>query len=299
VKTIPIALAPQYSGAGSTLAVCLKVTRADSTVIAVTSHDRDLTVSAVVYNAAHALDISSIVSSGNLSVDNLELKVFPEEGDDQLMLDIQTGLWDGATFELFEVNYLDPTDGIFPIKHGTVGEAQLDLGVYTIEFRSLTQPLQQPVGAVTSKTCRARFADHPSPVPDAVCGLDVADWTEAGTLTGVTSRQVVTDSSRTEDADWFGNGTFRFTTGLNEGRERIVKSYAAGVFTFTRAFDEAIDVGDEYEAVAGCRKRHERTTANPAGVSDCLDKFDNVLNFQAEPHLPGVDAITKPPETDV
>ena len=33
MKTIPIALAPQYSGAGSTLAVCLKVTRVDGTVI--------------------------------------------------------------------------------------------------------------------------------------------------------------------------------------------------------------------------------------------------------------------------
>lgn len=298
MKTIPIALAPQYSGAGSTLAVCLKVTRVDGTVIAVTSHDRDLTVSAVVYTAAHALDISSIVSSANLSVDNLELKVFPEEGDDQLMLDIQTGLWDGAEFELFEVNYLDPTDGILPIKHGTVGEIQLDLGVYTVEFRSLAQALQQPVGGVTQKTCRARFADWPTPVPGMLCRLDVAAWTVAGSITGVTSRQVVFDSSRTEALDWFGDGTFTFTTGLNAGRSRRIKFFEADAFTFTEAFPEAIEIGDEYEAVAGCRKRHARTLTNPSGVSDCIDKFDNVLNFQGEPHLPGVDALTAPPETD-
>jgi len=39
--------------------------------------------------------------------------------------------------------------------------------------------------------------------------------------------------------------------------------------------------------VAGCRKRLDE---------DCRLKFDNVLNFQGEPHRPTVDAITETPE---
>jgi hypothetical protein len=30
-------------------------------------------------------------------------------------------------------------------------------------------------------------------------------------------------------------------------------------------------------------------------VSDCVDKYNNILNFQGEPHAPGVDALTSPP----
>lgn len=290
MKTIPIALAPQYSGAGSTLHACLRITKQDGSVLAVTSADIDLVVDGVTYIATHGLDLSSLTSSANLSVDNADLTVIPEEGDDQLAIDIQTGLFDGAEFELFETNVFDTTDGKNILKTGTLGEFQINQTSFIGEMRGLTQALQQPVGAVTSKTCRARLADWPTVVPGMVCGLAAYDLMEAGTITAVTSRQIVTDSSRAEADDYFGDGTLTFDDGLNAGRSRVIKSFAAGVFTFTRAFDEAIDVGDAYTVMPGCRKRLEE---------DCRDKFDNVLNFQAEPHLPGVDAITKPPETDV
>jgi hypothetical protein len=46
-------------------------------------------------------------------------------------------------------------------------------------------------------------------------------------------------------------------------------------------------VGDTYSVHAGCRKRL---------AEDCLAKFDNVLNFQGEPHRPTVDDLTASPE---
>ena len=52
----------------------------------------------------------------------------------------------------------------------------------------------------------------------------------------------------------------------------------------------AIAIGDAFTAVAGCQKRHD---------VDCRDKFGNLLNFQGEPHLPGIDALTSPAEADV
>lgn len=290
MKTIPIALAPQYSGAGSTLHAFLRITKQDGSVLAVTSADIDLVVDGVTYIATHGLDLSSLTSSANLSVDNADLTVIPEEGDDQLSIDIQTGLFDGAEFELFETNVFDTTDGKNILKTGTLGEFQINLSNFVGEMRGLTQALQQPVGAVTQRTCRARLADWPTPVPGMLCRLDHSGLMEAGSISAVTSRQIVTDSSRADPSDYFGDGTFTFTSGLNAGRSRRVKSFAAGVFTFTEAFPEAIDVGDDYNAMPGCRKRLQE---------DCIDKFDNVLNFQGEPHLPGVDALTAPPETDV
>ncbi len=46
---------------------------------------------------------------------------------------------------------------------------------------------------------------------------------------------------------------------------------------------EDIQVGDTFDVIAGCRKRL---------TEDCKVKFNNVLNFQGEPHLPGIDRLT-------
>ena len=61
----------------------------------------------------------------------------------------------------------------------------------------------------------------------------------------------------------------------------------ARLVTLVLAMPAAVQVGDTFSIVAGCRKRLE----------DCRDKFDNVLNFRGEPHRPGVDALTAAPES--
>ncbi len=100
------------------------------------------------------------------------------------------------------------------------------------------------------------------------------------------SRQQFDDVARTEDADHFTEGFVKFIDGLNAGYERQVKSYTGGIFTFVLAFPFSIEAGDAYSAIAGCRKRH---------IEDCKEKFDNLVNFQGEPYLPGVDSLTKVP----
>ena len=231
------------------------------------------------------LEVSSLASSAGLGVDNLELTILP---DDNALLeaDLEAGLWDNSAFYIFECNYEAPADGIHVLKRGTSGEVQVGQGRYVLELRGLTQALQQTVGIVTSRTCRANFADFPAQALSAPCRLTAATYTFTGALTGVTSRQVVTASGRTEAADYFGAGFLTLTAGPNAGYRRQIKSFAAGVFTLTLPFpfDAAID--DTYSAIAGCRKRL---------TEDCKTRFANVLNFQGEPHLPGVDLLTKVP----
>lgn len=283
MKTIPVALAPQYTGAGSTLCQCLKMTLRDGTIVGATSIDKSLVIDGVTYHAW--LQVSDIVSTATLGVDNLELTVITD--DTALMADIEAGRYDNASFYLFETNYLSPTDGQNSLKRGTTGEAKItDAGSYTLEFRGLTQALQQTVGSVTSKTCRAHFADFPTQALGNKCGLTAATYTFTGTIDTVTSRQIVSDAARTEADDYYTEGFLTFTDGLNSGYRRQIKSFAAGVFTFVLPFPFVIGVGDAYSAIAGCRKRH---------IDDCKTKFNNLVNFQGEPYLPGVDALTKVP----
>lgn len=290
MKTIPIALAPQYTSGSSTLAFCLRIERGDGTVIAVTSLDKDLVVNGETYTAAHGLDVSALVYQVGLAVNNAELTVIPDDDEaDVTQQDLLTGLYDGAEFELFQVNYLDTTDGRNTLLRGLLGEVpKIDRGQYTVEMRAWSQLLQQAIGIVTSKTCRARFGSDGSDRRPR-CGIDASLFTVTGTITTATSRQIVVDSARTEADDWFAEGIFTPNSGANVGYSRRIRSYESDTFTFDLAFPYAFAPGDTYSAVAGCRKRLE----------DCRDKYDNVLNFQGEPHGRGIDVITASPRTDV
>lgn len=284
-KVIAIGLAPHYALKTTTLCSCLKITRSDSTVIAVTSLDQNLIVDGITY--VPGLQLSSLDSTNTLAVDNASLTVV--QPDQSLENDIQTGLWDNAEFVMFECNYKAPTDGINVLKAGTIGDATINQGSFVFEFRSLTQAYQQPLGAVTSKTCRAQLGD-------AACTVDLTPFTFAGAVTAVVDRQHFTDTSQTQAAEYFVEGPLTFNTGNNAGHTRTVKVFASGAFTVALPFDYEIQIGDTFTAIAGCQKRHERTTDNPGGISDCVDKFDNILNFQGEPHLVGIDELTALPD---
>lgn len=281
MKTIPIALEPQYSSGSSTLCHCLRIERADGQIIAATSLDADIEVDGLTYSGINGLDVSALVFQAGLAVNNLELTVIPDDTGDITEADLLTGLWDNARFELFETNYLDPTDGKNVLLKGVMGEVTINRGAYTVEMRALSQFLNQPIGIVTSKTCRARLGD-------SACTVDLGPLTVTGTLTGVTSRQVVTDTGRTEADEWFAEGIFTPTSGANVGYSRRVRAYASDAFTFDLPFPYEFEAGDTYTAVVGCRKR----------IEDCRDKFNNILNMQAEPHGRGIDVITSVPEPD-
>lgn len=282
-KVIPIALAAHYAQPNVTLCQCLKVQRADSAVFGLTTLDQEITVDGVLY--LPGLDASDIVSQSGLAVDNLELTLLkPYEGLSDA--DLLAGLWNGATFTVFEVNYRAPADGVNVLKRGTTGEAQVRRGVWVMEFRGLTQALQQPLGQSTSKTCRYRLGSV-SEADGGLCLKDLTAFTYTSTVTSVASRQVFTDTVRTDPDEWFAEGLVEFLTGDNAGYSQKVKLFAAGMFTLALPMPFNVVAGDIYTAIAGCQKRL---------TEDCKLKFANVLNFGGEPHLGGIDGLVAVPE---
>jgi len=279
VKVIPINLQAHYDGGSTTLAYGLKVTRADAQVYAFTSADSDQTVGGVVYLSGPGLNISDIVASAGLAVDNLELSTL-DDGSTFTGRDVLSGVWRNAAFQIIRFNYLVPTDGVEVLLTGTIGNVSRTRGLITAELRGLQQYLQQPIGNVTSKTCRARLGD-------SLCGITLATYTFTGTLTSVTNNQTFADSGRAQAADYFTEGILTLTSGANIGLSQKVKGHAAGgVFTMSLPFLSTVAVGNTYSVAAGCRKRL---------AEDCVAKFGNALNFQGEPHLPGIDQLTSPP----
>jgi len=288
VKVFPIALANHYAQGTTTLSQAIRVVRPDGRVFAYTSAQQPVRINGQVYERS-GLNLSDVVTNMDMSVGNMDLNTIDPDGIIS-RADVFGGLWKNASFVIFEYNRADPEGGQNPLVAGVFGDVTFQRGIVTIELRDLMQYLQQPVGEAASKNCRNRLGDER-------CQVDLDLFTVTGTVTHVTSNQVFRDSARTEAEDWFGDGEGEFTSGTKAGFKFKVKAYAAdGTFTLMLPVWIAVEVGDEYRVVAGCRKRHDRTLQNLAGASDCLDKFDNVRRFRGEPHAPGVDKITSEPD---
>ena len=281
-KVVPAGLLSNYQSDSPTVAWAIKITRTDDEVYGWTSADRDATIDAVIYESAPGLSVASFASSAGLAVDNSELTVL---ADDTIITraDIIAGRWNNAAYLLFKYDWTDVSAGEEVISAGFLGELHPRSGAYVAELRALQQYLQQPVGAASTKTCRARLGD-------AMCMVDLGGWTETGTITSVTSKQVFTDSSRTEADDYFGEGILTWTAGLNTGLSQKVKTYASDTFTLSLPMIFDVQIGDTYSVIAGCRKRLDE---------DCAAKFSNELNFQGEPHRPTVHELTSSPEVNV
>ena len=298
MKSISAGLAAHYASGSTTTAYALRITRTDGSVYGFTSADKSDIIDGVSYDAAQGLDVASIVTSAGFAVDNLELNTL-HDGTLFTTADVLGGRWNNAAFLIFRYNWASIADGTEPLMAGIIGNVELRRGAVVAELRGLQQYLQQPVGNVTTRTCRARFADYPTQNQNNRCGLSPSDWLDTGAVTAVTSRSAFEVSTANADvADYYGEGILTWTTGANAGLQQKVRTHSIGSsssdgeaeFILSLPMPADVGIGDAFEIMAGCRKRlHE----------DCRDKFNNVLNFQGEPHLPGVDYLTANPDASV
>lgn len=297
MKAIPAALQAHYDSGATSLAYAILIQREDGELFGFTGHDQPLVMdlspwdsaswdlaaeTAFSFDASQGLDVSTIVTTAGFNVDNLELNTL----DDGTLFDrddVQAGRWRNAKFRIFRYRWDVATtiaNDVETLIRGTFGEITLGDTTITIELRGIAQKLQQPVGIVSQQTCRARLGD----VGVGRCNQDLTAFTFECTVSSVTDKQVFTSEDATQPADYFGEGIVTWLTGNNAGVSQKVRAFEAEAFTLVLPMVLNIEVGDTFTAVAGCRKR----------LADCRDKFNNVVNFQGEPHRPTVDDITRP-----
>lgn len=290
MKVIPIALQVARDTGSTTEADAIEIIRTDGQAFRFTSADTDSTIDGDLYSAQQGFTVSSIDITAGLSVDNMELTTI-DDGTLFDVVDIKAGIWANAKFRIFRYNYMSPGGGIDPLIAGTFGEITLPEGAIKIELRGLQQKAQQTVGNASSKTCRARFCDFPAPAGNNLCRLNVASFTYFGTVTDVVGDLGFNAAGMAQTGTEFSEGIVIWLTGLNAGLKAKVRTYNGTLKRFTLVLPMArgIGFGDTFQAVIGCSKRLEE---------DCFERFDNVINFQGEPHRPGVDALTASPVPD-
>lgn len=254
-----------------TAAWCVRIECTNSMTLRMTTYPFDLTMSnseiyktdsgyeATAYTsntkfAASAIDLSGIAGIAGISRDQ-----------------IVSGVFDNARVHVFKCDFLNPVEDYDPVTCGFFGKTTLEDDRYTVEGMALIDALNQSVGRSYAALCTHTFGD-------ARCGIDIGALTVAGTVSVVTSNSVIRDTSRTESADYFAGGKIAFTSGNNDGlKAQEIKSYAAdGTITTFEPFYYPPEIGDTFVLIPGCRKR----------LTDCRDKWDNVINRFAFDYMP-------------
>ena len=287
MKALPAPLLAHYAQGTTTIATCWRVQRVDGLVLTATSHLEDITFGDDLYLSIAAYLMTDQESNSELAPDNFELEGFLASPS-ITEADVHAGVWDGATVEMFEVNYADPiATGRNLLVTGTLGEVKVTRSKFTTEVRGLAQKLTRRIIRIMNKECDADLGD-------ARCGVDLNGVTvdaEAITVTPVTVDAV--DNNQVIDAvtlgdystNHFSGGKVTFLTGLNVGLSMEVMSHSTTIANLSHPMPYTIEVGDTFTIVAGCAKRFSE---------DCVFRFANGVNFRGFPHLPQSDVYKGP-----
>lgn len=270
------------SGETTTAAWCWKLSLKDGTVFGFTSHDQDIRIGDDIYWAACGFMPTSVDTSNNMAVDNLDVEGFLDSNVISAD-DIDSGRYDGATVEITVCNWEDPNQSPLIVRRGTLGQIErTDIG-YTAEIRGLLDAFQQKTNVIYQKTCRATLGDSQCKFPVA------SQATTTGTVTQINTDGSFNTTLSTQDwmDGFFTYGVLSFTSGKNKGSKHEVKNYVAAnrvITLFMPTFND-ISVGDAFSLSVGC----------DGNFSTCKTKFNNVVNFRGEPQVPGTDYVTSYP----
>ncbi|MEO0903631.1 MAG: DUF2163 domain-containing protein [Pseudomonadota bacterium] len=264
---------------------CWLIRRSDGVVLGFTDHDAALQFDGVEFAPQNGLSARAIAQTTGLSMNNTE--AFGVLSDDAIAeADIVAGRYDGATVQVWLVCWDDVT-ARKTLFRGSLGEITRGAGGFEAELHGLTEGLNQMQGRSYLKTCSAVLGD-------ARCrfATDHASYRLEQTIDAPSAGQVFTlTGAENFNAAWFEHGVLEVLTGAAAGLSGLIKSdvgAAERVITLWSPLNAPVALGDLIRVTAGCDKR----------ADTCREKFDNFLNFQGFPDIPGDDWLVSVPRSD-
>ena len=160
-------------------------------------------------------------------------------------------------------------------------------GAFHAELRGLTEALNRPLGRIYQKPCTAVLGD-------GNCRFDTATpgFSAEVEVFEVEDRRVFRWEGFTDyEAQWFQRGRLDILSGDGAGLWGMIKEdrFEADVrvVELWEPLRGTVDAGTVVRLTAGCDKRFET----------CRAKFDNILNYQGFPDLPGEDWLVSYPKS--
>lgn len=278
-----MSLAEHLSTGLTTVCRAWAVTRNDGIELGFTDHDRAFAFEGVTFNASSGWTARAVEQSTGLAVDNSEaLGALSDEAIREE--DVRAGLFDDAQVRSWLVNWgnVDERQLVF---RGTLGEIERQGKSFRAELRGLAEALNQPQGRVYQRPCSAVLGD-------TACGFDTSApgmSTEVDVISVEGGVELVMSAMSGFAEGWFAKGRLTVLTGSAAGHVGVVKRDrdVAGqrVVELWETLSAGFTPGDRVRIEPGCDKRAET----------CRVKFDNFLNFQGFPDIPGEDWLLSYP----
>jgi uncharacterized phage protein (TIGR02218 family) len=299
MKQVSSGISTHLARGQTALCVLWKVTRTDGVIKGFTSADEDIVLGGVTYLAATGFTNTATSNKSDLSVDNLEVTGFLDS-EALTENDLRAGLYDSSQIEIRVVKWNDPGGGSVLVRKGTLGVVKMENGIFQAEIRGLAHKLTAQIGATLGPVCRAVFGSGINGIDmdsQYLCMVDVTAYRQSGAVASVTNASQLNLTSgllmvgsatpaTAAPTGWFDDGIITFTSGNNNGLSFEIKSWRAdGVLIFYLPLPYACISGDTFTIEPGCNKT----------AGDCTNKFNNIVNFRAEPFMPGMNRFLDVP----
>lgn len=259
------------------LTFCWRLERRDGVCLGFTTHDRDLTVGALRYRTAPGMLPSAIALSDGFDLDTVDIEGALTSTAISAA-DLAAGRWDGAAVTVFMFDW-EASDGErVALARGELGDVAIKANGFETELRGPTALLDRPVVEQTSPECRAELGDKR-------CRVDMARRVRVTRIAAIVDEAVVEVVGASAEAGAYGYGRLRWASGSNSGLESALLSSQGPALTLREPPPFPAQVGDLVEIIEGCDKQ----------FSTCTGRFANAANFRGEPHLPGMDLLTRYP----
>jgi len=265
------------AGEATSLAFCWRLERRDGAAMGFTSHDRDLVIGGLAYRAAPGMLPSAVSVSDDFDASTLDV-AGALTSDSIGEADLAAGRWDRAAVSLFLVDWEDPGGERLHLARGELGDVTVKANGFEAELRGPAALLERPVAEQTSPECRAELGDRR-------CRVDMAARVRLTRVVAVPAETVVAvaEASGVPGAHAFGR--LRWIGGSNSGLESPIAASQGQELILQEPPPFPVEAGDLVEIREGCDK----------SFATCTGRFANSENFRGEPHLPGMDLLTRYP----
>ncbi len=261
----------------TTMALCWRIVRRDGVALGFTSHDRDIVRDGMVYRATPGMTPSAVAQGEGLDVGTLDV-AGALTSDAIRADDLAAGRWDGARVTLTAIDWSDDMATPVPLARGELGDvSQTDRG-FSAELRGPAALLERPVVEATSPECRATLGD-------ARCRVNLAARRRFARVSAISDPVTILIDAAEPEANAYGYGRLRWIEGANGGITSAVLRSAGDEIVLREAPLFEVEAGVLVELVEGCDRLFD----------SCRTRFANSDNFRGEPHLPGLDLLTRYP----
>jgi uncharacterized phage protein (TIGR02218 family) len=268
----PLAISSPVVGFPARLCV---ITRTDGTVYRIAESDTSITVLGDTFVVVPGLQISAVKHTNNGEMPSCQISVVHGGSATFVSQQIDAGLFDGATVQLYIVDRLNLT------AKGLLFTGSIANITYSVENLATFEVKGPAVNAAIVMT-RTRSPMCQTDLFSTLCGLNPASYAVSATVAAVTDAFNFTVGGLAQADGYFSQGV-AVTGG---GAKFVISNWVQSTQTLTAYLPchRIIAAGNSLTLYPGCNMT--------LGSGGCL-KFSNQLNFQGEPHFLGTAAAAQ------